>query len=111
MRNPSPFLLSVLVCLLSSAAFAATYTVNPSGTGDFPTIQAAIDGVVEGDIIELTDGIFTGDDNRDKECSYDSISPQYDGRPASRSFMLPCGLCGLGALVFAALRSGFCGDP
>ncbi|MCK4304205.1 MAG: right-handed parallel beta-helix repeat-containing protein [Candidatus Eisenbacteria sp.] len=46
-------------------AGAETYTVRPDGTGDYPTIQAAIDAAVDGDIIELTDGIFTGDGNRD----------------------------------------------
>ena len=44
-----------------------TYVVNPEGTGDFPTIQAAIAGVQHGDVIELTDGTFTGDGNRDMD--------------------------------------------
>ncbi|MFC1573272.1 hypothetical protein ACFL6M_06705, partial [Candidatus Eisenbacteria bacterium] len=46
-------------------ATAATYVVNPEGTGDYPTIQAAIDACVDGDIVELTDGTYTGDGNRD----------------------------------------------
>ncbi len=46
-------------------ASAATYVVNPAGTGDFPTIQAAINAATTGDIIELTDGIYTGGGNRD----------------------------------------------
>ncbi len=57
---------------LMSAAFlwpaavpATTYVVRPDGTGDFPTIQAAIDAAVNGDTIELTNGSFTGDGNRD----------------------------------------------
>lgn len=41
------------------------YVVNPEGTGDFPTIQAAIDGVVDGDLIELASGTYSGDGNRD----------------------------------------------
>jgi hypothetical protein len=41
------------------------YVVNPDGTGDFPTIQAAVDGVGHGDYIELTDGVFRGPGNRD----------------------------------------------
>lgn len=55
------------ITLLATPSLADVYLVNPQGTGDFPTIQAAIDdpGVVDGDIIELTDGIFTGDGNRD----------------------------------------------
>jgi hypothetical protein len=49
----------------ATAATATTYVVNPEGTGDFPTIQAAINAAHYGDIIELTDGTFTGEGNRD----------------------------------------------
>lgn len=49
----------------SSPVSAATYVVRPDGTGDFPTVQAAIDASVAGDVIELTDGIFMGPGNRD----------------------------------------------
>jgi len=58
-------LITSLVALSATVAGAETYLVNPDGTGDFPTIQAAIDAASPGDIIELTDGTFTGDDNRD----------------------------------------------
>lgn len=50
---------------VTAAAGAATYEVRPDGTGDFPTIQAAIAASADGDIIELTDGRFTGPGNRD----------------------------------------------
>lgn len=51
----------------SGAAFAATWTLNPEGTGDFPTIQAAITSlqVHQGDVIELVDGTYTGTGNRE----------------------------------------------
>ncbi|MBD3336097.1 MAG: hypothetical protein GF355_11340 [Candidatus Eisenbacteria bacterium] len=55
----------VLAALAVSPAFAATYVVRPDGTGDFPTIQAAISAAVDGDVIELGDGVFTGGGNRD----------------------------------------------
>jgi parallel beta-helix repeat protein/predicted outer membrane repeat protein len=51
--------------LLAIPATATTYLIRPDGTGDFPTIQAAIDVAVGGDIIELADGTFNGDGNRD----------------------------------------------
>ena len=54
-----------LVVLSAAMASAETYLVNPDGTGDYPTIQAAIDAVIEGDIVELSDGTFTGGGNRD----------------------------------------------
>lgn len=42
---------------------AAVYVISPNGSGDFPTIRAAIDAAVHEDIIELTDGVFVGEDN------------------------------------------------
>jgi len=41
------------------------YLIAPGGTGDHPTIQDAIDAAEPGTIIELADGIFRGDGNRD----------------------------------------------
>ena len=41
-----------------------TVLVKPDGTGDYPTIQAAIDAADSLEIIELTDGIFSGEGNR-----------------------------------------------
>ncbi len=47
------------------ARAAGTWTVLPDGSGDFATIQAAIDAAQPGDVIELGNGVFTGDGNRD----------------------------------------------
>ncbi|MCK4303254.1 MAG: hypothetical protein KAY24_03355 [Candidatus Eisenbacteria sp.] len=58
-------LVSGLILALVTTATATTYIVNPEGTGDFPTSQAAIDAVADGDIIELMNGTFIGDGNRD----------------------------------------------
>jgi hypothetical protein len=60
--------LALVICALlfwSSGVTATIYVVRPDGTGDLPTIQAAIDICQDGDIVELTDGAFTGDGNRD----------------------------------------------
>jgi hypothetical protein len=53
---------------------AATYLVQPDGSGDFPTIQAAIDGAQDDDVIELADGTFTGPGNRDLDYSGKGIT-------------------------------------
>jgi hypothetical protein len=59
-------ILSLFLTALSVLpARPATYLVNPEGTGDFPTIQAAVDAAENGDIILLADGVFSGDGNRD----------------------------------------------
>jgi hypothetical protein len=50
---------------LAAPAHAATYLVRPDGTGDFPTIDAAIQYAQDQDVILLDDGTFTGPGNRD----------------------------------------------
>jgi hypothetical protein len=60
-----PALALTLILAVAVGVSATTYTVRPDGTGDFPAIQDAIDAAVDGDVIELTDGTFTGDGNRD----------------------------------------------
>ena len=47
-----------LETLFVPAAGAFTYLVNPQGTGDFPTLEAALLAVQNGDIIELADGTY-----------------------------------------------------
>ncbi len=44
-------------------AVPRTFVVKPDGSGDFPTIGAALAQAWDGDTIELTDGIFTGENN------------------------------------------------
>jgi hypothetical protein len=58
-------LVSFLIGSLVSMAGATTYVVRPDGSGDYPTVQAAIDGTGWGVIIELAPGVYTGDGNRD----------------------------------------------
>ena len=58
MRRWVLLLLALFLC--AGTVNATTYVVRPDGTGDFPTIRAAIEAAVDGDIIELTDGHFSG---------------------------------------------------
>jgi hypothetical protein len=62
---------AVLLCQGSSRA--TTLLVNPDGTGDVPTIQAAVDAAVTGDVILLGDGVFQGPGNWDIECQGKAI--------------------------------------
>lgn len=59
------WLMVVAYLMAVKAAAATTYSVTPDGLGDFPTIQAAVDAAVDGDVIELGDGVFSGLGNRD----------------------------------------------
>jgi predicted outer membrane repeat protein len=62
-------------CLgLASAASATTIIVRPDGSGDYPTIQRAVDAAEDGDIILLESGTFVGPENRDVLVSEKSIS-------------------------------------
>jgi parallel beta-helix repeat protein len=54
-------ILYLCVCFCS----ADTWTVNPDGSGDFTDIQSAISAASPGDIVEIADGIYTGNGNRD----------------------------------------------
>ena len=57
---------SALILLAAlGVASATTFTVLPDGSGDYPTIQAAINASVNGDVVELGNGSFRGPGNRD----------------------------------------------
>jgi len=60
-------LVAVVIVFNPVTSIATTWYITPDGSGDVPTIQAGIDLAFTGDIIELADGIFTGDGNRDIE--------------------------------------------
>ncbi len=59
-------LIGMCLCMLGSAE-ADVISVRPDGTGEFPTIQAAIAAASDGDVIELEDGVYQGDGNRNIE--------------------------------------------
>lgn len=52
-------LLALFALMTAASAPAATHLVLPDGTGDFPTIQDALDAAVSGDEILLGDGTFS----------------------------------------------------
>ena len=57
--------LGLISLLLLSRNVLAAVLVTPDGSGDYPTIQAAIDATADGDTVLLADGTFTGDGNRE----------------------------------------------
>ncbi len=50
--------IAAVVLAASSPSFSMTWNVNPGGTGDAPTIQAAFDAAVPGDTILLAPGVY-----------------------------------------------------
>ena len=78
----------LVVCLLivlpPATAFSSVWVVHPDGSGDAPTIGAAIDSIQSDGIIELADGVFTGPGNRDLNSQEKAILVRsISGDPAS----------------------------
>lgn len=57
--------IAMILSTLSGGSYAQTVYVNDSGTGSYPTIQAAVDALGQGGTVILEPGVYTGDGNRD----------------------------------------------
>ena len=64
MKN-TVILSSLILVGLTFTCSATTIIVKADGSGDYPTIQAAINDANEGDTIEIWPGTYTGPGNRD----------------------------------------------
>jgi len=67
------------ICLLTSASTAAILRVKPDGTGDYPTIQAAVTAAAAGDTVSLANGVFLGAGNRDVDVLGTDITIRSEG--------------------------------
>ena len=74
MRTTPSSLIVIFFLISFTPAFAAEYLVKPDGTGDYPTIQAAIDAATAGDTILLADGVFKGPGNRNLDLKGKAIT-------------------------------------
>ena len=86
--NKKRFLvIAVVVSLLSvlavGSAEGAVITVKADGTGDYPTIQAAINNANEGDEVVCADGIYTGVGNRGIDFLGKAITVRSENGPGS----------------------------
>jgi parallel beta-helix repeat protein/predicted outer membrane repeat protein len=69
------------IIVLATSSTAVTITVSLDGTGDYTTIQAAIDAAVDGDEVVIADGTYTGDGNRDIDFLGKAITVRSENGP------------------------------
>lgn len=86
-RRLVPVALLLIGLLRAGAAPAAILRVNPQGTGPWPRIQAALDAAAPGDVVELEDGRYAGDGNRDLDFRGKAISLRSRGGDPSRCIL------------------------
>ncbi len=72
---------ALIIALIAFSAPAATIYVDANGTGDYPTIQAAINDANDGDEIILIPGTYTGDGNRDIDFLGKAITVRSENGP------------------------------
>ena len=72
------------ICLfLAVTCQARIITVDDDGPADFNTIQAAIDAAVDGDVVVVAPGTYTGDGNRDIGFKGKAITVRSEGGPGT----------------------------
>lgn len=82
--------LVLLLVTLHASGQAATYLVRPDGSGDFPTIQAALDAAASGDEILLGSGTFAGAGNGNLSFSGKALTVRSE-RNDPASCVIDCG--------------------
>ena len=70
----------IIIFILAVSAFGETYNIDADGTGDYATIQAAVDRAGDGDVIVLQSGTYSGNGNRNinyrgKDITIRSVTP------------------------------------
>jgi hypothetical protein len=65
-----------IIVMFSISCFADTLVVDLNGTGDYLTIQSAIDAAQDGDTVLVNKGIYTGEGNRNLVLNRKSITVQ-----------------------------------
>ena len=74
-------LLFSTIAMLAVSCLADTLIVDTNGSGDYLTIQSAIDVALAGDTILIRDGVYTGDGNRDISFKGKAITVKSENGP------------------------------
>ncbi len=112
--------LAAVLCW-AAAAGADTYVVLPDGSGDVPTIAAALLMSTSGDLIELGDGVFHGPGNENLLLSGQAITlrsrsgnpaacvidPEADGGAPGRAMIFSSGETSLTLIEGIGFRGGY----
>jgi len=98
--------LAILLLLQAGLACGALHTVLPDGSGDFPSIAAAMEAAEDGDVIELGKGIFTGEGNRNLDFQGKQLVIRSQGGDPS-ACVIDCEELGRGFLLLSG-ESGDC---
>jgi hypothetical protein len=98
--SPPTRIAALLALVMAWDAHAVTYRIDALGNGDFETLQAALYVMADGDVVELEDGVYTGDENRailffGKAVTVRSVSNDPD------QCVLDCQLASRGLLFFS----------
>ncbi len=76
-------LITALLLFVATSAFATTYYIKADGTGDFATIQAALDDADPGDTVQLQAMTYFGPGNRDLDFHGKAITLRGDPNHAA----------------------------
>ncbi len=114
--------LTVLILLsVSGVAAAGTFLVLPDGSGDVPTIAAALHMSTSGDVIELGDGVYHGPGNENLILNGQAITlrsrsgnpaaciidPEADDGAPSRAMVFSAGETALTLIEGIGFRGGY----
>lgn len=121
MRSSLGILCAFWLVALAGGVDAATYVVLPDGTGDLPTIKAAVQAATSGDTIELGDGTFLGSGNRRinfggkelvlRSAGGDPAACVIDCEGGGRGFLLSSGEGPAAVIEGITVRNGFTQYP